>query len=76
MKKKSSPNKAGTAGKFGKFTKKKSNAAIKEGRKKENGRKSGQIFSIRNELRQEAGVRSPEPGVSNHPSLKLRVTSQ
>jgi len=35
MKKKSSPHKAGTAGKFGKFTKKKSNAAIKEGFRQE-----------------------------------------
>jgi 23S rRNA pseudouridine2605 synthase len=65
MKKKSSPNKAGTAGKFGKFTKKKSNAAIKEGFKQEKRKWKKERADFFDKKRAEAGGRGQESGASN-----------
>ena len=63
MKKKSSPHKPGLGGKFNKFTKKKSNAAIKEGFKQEKRKWKKEREEFFDKKRAESGVRSHESGI-------------
>jgi 23S rRNA pseudouridine2605 synthase len=73
MKKKSSPNKAGTAGKFGKFTKKKSNAAIKEGFRQEKRKWKKERADFFDKKRAETGGRSQESGVRSQQSPSAKA---
>jgi 23S rRNA pseudouridine2605 synthase len=65
MKKKSSPHKPGQAGKFGKFTKKKSNAAIKEGFKQEKRKWKKEREEFFDKKRQQSATGSQQSPVSN-----------
>ena len=72
MKKKSSPHKPGQAGKFNKFTKKKSNAAIKEGFKQEKRKWKKDREEFFDKKRNESRVGSQQPAAKT-PNSELRT---